>query len=95
VINLSDKVLDKNTTCALGYSLSFSVADKLIDSVQIAKAFCNLEKYSDIPTEDLSITKGIVYGNMVKQNIPNCPKIFNKAFNALKNRWKRTYYESW
>ena len=84
VVNLSDKQLDKNTTCALGYGLSFPVSNKPTDSVQIARAFCQLEKYSDIPSDDINITKGIVYGNMMKTDTPNCPRRFNKAYSDLK-----------
>ena len=83
-VNLSDKHLDKNTTCALGYGLSFSVSNKPIDSVHIARAFCQLEKHSNIPNEDINIIKGIVYANMMKPNIPNCPRRFTKALSDLK-----------
>lgn len=83
VVNLSDKQLDKDTACALGYGLSFA-CNKEIDGVDVARAFCNIEKYSDLTSEEVSICKGIVYSSLSKPSVPNCPNRFTSAFKALK-----------
>ena len=75
--------MDKNTTSALGYGLSFAMSNK-VDSVDVAKAFCNLEKYSDLSSDDINISKGIIYSSMMKEKIPNCPRRFTKALSELK-----------
>ena len=84
VINLSDKQLDKTTTSALGFGLSFAISDNEINSVEIAKAFCNLEKYSDLSSENINICKGMIYSLMLKPSEKNCPKRFTKALSVLK-----------
>ncbi|XP_076069970.1 uncharacterized protein LOC143041797 [Oratosquilla oratoria] len=84
VVNLSDKELNSNVSCALGYGLKFAYSNNEYDFVDIAKSFCNLEKYSDLSTEDLNICKGIVYASLSKQVIPNCPNRFLKALRTLK-----------
>ena len=84
VINLSDKQLDRTTTSALGYGLSFAVCDRDINSVEIGKAFCNLEKYSDLSSENVNICKGMVYSLMLKPNDKNFPRRFTKALSELK-----------
>ena len=83
-VNLSDKQLDNNTTCALGYGLSFSTSVKPVDSVEIAKGFCMLEKNSDISSECINISKGIVYNSVQKSDTPSCPKRFMAALKDLK-----------
>ena len=55
-----------------------------VDSVDVAKAFCNLEKYSDLSSDDINISKGIIYSSMMKEKIPNCPQRFTKALSELK-----------
>ena len=85
VVNLSDKELDSDTKCALGYGLSFTGLKHNINNVDVAKAFCNLEKYSDLPSDDLSICKGIVYASMSKESVPNCPQRFVKSIKSIKN----------
>ena len=84
VINLSNKQLDKTTKCALGYGLSFATSSSEVNSVEIAKAFCNLEKRSDIPSDEINICKGIVYGALSTPINPNCPRRFTKAYQQLK-----------
>ena len=84
IVNLSDKVLDRNSVCALGYGLNFASSVKPINNVEVAKSVNNLEKFSDLTSEDIGITKGIIYHAMQMPNIPNCPKRFSKAINALK-----------
>ena len=84
IVNLSDKELDRNTICALGYGLNFASSVKSINSVEIAKGVSNLEKFSDLTSEDIGITKGMIYHAMQMPNIPNCPKRFSKAISALK-----------
>ena len=84
VINLSDRVIDQNTTSALGYGLSFVSGNDECNSVDIVKGFINLEKYGSINNDDLNICKGIVYGSMAVPSVPKCPKRFEKAFSKLK-----------
>ena len=43
IVNLSDKVLNKTTTQALNYGLSFHINNQL-DPLDIGKAFINFEK---------------------------------------------------
>ncbi|XP_076052820.1 uncharacterized protein LOC143032236 [Oratosquilla oratoria] len=83
MINLSDKPLSSDVKCALGYGLSF--ANQHIDYVDVAKGFCNLEKYGDVPVQDLNICKGLVYSSLTTPSIPNCPRRFSLAFKELKN----------
>ena len=84
VINLSSKVLDKNTKCALGHGLSFAASSNDINSVEISKAFCYLEKHTENPSDEINICKGIVYGAFSTPVIPNCPRRFVKSYQQLK-----------
>ncbi|XP_076039372.1 uncharacterized protein LOC143024450 [Oratosquilla oratoria] len=83
MINLSDKPLSSDVKCALGYGLSF--ANQHIDYVDVVKGFCNLEKYGDVPVQDLNICKGLIYSSLTAPNIPNCPRRFSLAYKELKN----------
>lgn len=85
VINLSDKELDSNKSSALGYGMCFATSNKDINGVDIAKAFCHLEKYGDMSNDNINICKGITYGLMCKPMTPNCPQRFVKAYHELKN----------
>ena len=82
---LSNKHLDQDTKCTLGYGLNFAFSSDSANSVEITKGICNLEKYGDISSEEVNIVKGIIYGNMKKQEYPNCPKRFMVAINKLKS----------
>ena len=83
-VNLSDKILDKNTVAALGYGLNFAVCKGSFDYAEIAKSFCNLEKFGQVPCEDVNICKGVVYGFMSQPHFPNVPARFMKSFESLK-----------
>ena len=82
VVNLSNKQLDKDTAAALGYGLGFA-HNKEVDNVDIAKAFCNLEKYSDLSSEEVNICKGLVYASISKPSVPNCPIVDLCCFGGL------------
>lgn len=84
VVNLSNKLLDKDTISALGYGMSFSVSTKKMDWINIAKSFCNLEKFGDLPIEDFNICKGVVYGALSECNFSNVPMRFLKCYQNLK-----------
>ena len=56
IVNLSDKQLDKTTSCALGYGMSFA-CNKDIDYVDVARGFCNLEKFGDLSMMKLGCVK--------------------------------------
>ena len=85
VVNLSDKQLDNTTMCALGFGMSFAGLKQDVNNVDVARAFCNLEKYSDIPSNDVNICKGIIYGVMSNESIPSCPQRFINAVKSIKN----------
>ncbi|XP_076032954.1 uncharacterized protein LOC143020421 [Oratosquilla oratoria] len=82
MINLSDKPLSSHVKCALGYGLNF--ASQYIDYVDVVKGFCILEKYGDVPVQDLHICKGLIYSSLTT-SIPNCPRRFSLAYKKLKN----------
>lgn len=84
VVNLSDKHLDNDTMCALGYGLNFAGLKQAVNSVDVARAFCNLEKYSNLPSDEVNICKGIVYASMSNESVPNCPQRFVKAIKSVK-----------
>ena len=84
VVNLSDKVLSKAELSALGYGLSFANNLNPPDFVSIGKSFCNLKCNLDLSLEDFNICKGVVYGALSNQVIPNCPERFQKAISNLK-----------
>ena len=84
VVNLSDKPLNDGAKCALGFGLSFAATKQKIDFVDVAKGFCNLEKFGDVPTQDLNICKGIVYNSLSAPCLPNCPKRFLTAYKELR-----------
>ncbi|XP_069184535.1 uncharacterized protein [Procambarus clarkii] len=84
VINLSDRQLDNNTIAALGYGLSFATSNGTVNFVDIAKGFCNLKKYSDVSVEDINVCKGMMYGVLLNNSVPNCPSRFIHAFKNLK-----------
>ena len=85
VVNLSNKPLQSDAVSALGYGISFSITNRNINIVEIANSFYNLERYGDLPPEDIGICKGIVYGSMSKPNYCNVPLRFIKALRDLKN----------
>ena len=84
IVNLSDKQLSRDTKCALGYGLNFAITAQSNNSVEISKSFCDLEKYGDLTNENFNIVKGIIYGSMEKQSMPNVPKRFTKALKELR-----------
>ena len=84
VVNLSNKPLDNDTKCALGYGLNFGISNRYVDCVDIAKSFTNLEKYGDIANDDINMCKGIVYGCMAKSFYLNVPLRFMVAYQNLK-----------
>lgn len=85
VVNLSSKPLNSDAKCALGYGLSFAASQQEVNSVSVARAFCNLEKVSNVPSDEINICKGLVYGAMSKTTLPTCPKRFFTAYNSLKS----------
>ena len=44
IVNLSNKQLERDTVCALGYGLNFGISESSINHVEIVKGLCNLEK---------------------------------------------------
>ena len=84
VINLSDKPLNSDAKCALGYGLSFATSQGHVDYVGVAKGFSNLEKFGDVSPQDINICKGVVYQALSTPKMPNCPKRFSVAYNNLK-----------
>ena len=85
VINISDKVLDKDTKCALGYGLNFNINNNGINPIDIAKSFVNLEKRHHINETNISICKGFVYNSLSNNNNDSCPERFLKSFGMLKH----------
>ena len=84
IVNLSDRQLNRDMKCALGYGLNFAMSTKSNNSVEITKSLCDLEKYGDLTSENLNIVKGVIYGSLEKQSTTNVPKRFVKALNELK-----------
>ena len=85
VVNLSNKHLERNVTSALGYGLNFALSTGGVNSVEITKGLCNLEKYSDLTSEEVNIVKGVIYGSMKSQSVTsNVPKRFLAAIKELK-----------
>ena len=84
VVNLSDKPLSNDAKCALGYGLKFATSNQQLNFVDVAKGFCNLEKVSDIPAQDINICKGFVYSALATPSFPSCPKRFLIALSDLK-----------
>ena len=84
VVNLSNKQLNRDMICALGYGLNYAISSNKVNSVEVSKGLCNLEKYSDISSENINIIKGIVYSNMKDSENNNYPKRFRKALDCLK-----------
>ena len=80
VVNLSSKVLDRNTVCALGYGLSFAHRSN-INPVQVGKSLFQLEKSS---SENSDLIRGILYGSLFRKNRSSVPLRFIKAINNLK-----------
>ena len=84
VVNLSEKELDNDTICALGYGLSFAGLKQDVNTVDIAKSFCNLEKQGHLPSDEVNICKGIVYASVSNESVPNCPQRFVRAIKSIK-----------
>ena len=80
VVNLSSKVLDHDTLCALGYGLTFAYGNK-INPIQVGKSLFHLKKVSQ---ENSDLVRGIIYGSMFKKNRNSIPARFIKAINNLK-----------
>ena len=84
IVNLSDKVLNKTTTQALNYGLSFHINNQL-DPLDIGKAFINLEKNSRIDSNNINICKGLVYSCLANNNENNIPQRFISTIKSIKN----------
>ncbi|XP_076030060.1 uncharacterized protein LOC143018521 [Oratosquilla oratoria] len=84
VVNLSDKQLSDDASCALGYGLKFAYSNKELDYVEIAKSFSNFERYSDLSSEEVNIGKGIIYASLSNPRLPNYPNRFIKDLETLK-----------
>lgn len=85
LINLSSTNIDNNTITALGYGMKFATTRRPTAS-SIANSIHVLEKKSSISSQQLDITKGIIYRCLLTQPIieSNIPRRFSVSINKLK-----------